>query len=121
MRRNSLNTWPPLLIPLSIRRTDVTQQRRQGKEILEPERCAPGGDPDERIDGRDIRPSDRQRPRTPVGAHVHHAVLAPVKPVGQQLKRLAVQRMEWMGDRENVWEMRITRCNARLTPIRTLS
>ena len=28
-----------------------------------------------------------------------------------------MQRMERMRDGKNVWEMRITRCNARLTPI----
>jgi hypothetical protein len=39
---------------------EVTQQRRQRQQILEPEGRTPGGHPDERIDRRDIRPTHRQ-------------------------------------------------------------
>jgi hypothetical protein len=70
---------------------------------------------------RDTRPSNRQRPRLSIGAHVHDAVFAPVKPIGQQRKRLPVQRMERVRDRENLWQMGITGCTARLLPMRTRS
>lgn len=57
--------------------------------------------------------------RPPIPRHIHDAVFAPIESVGQQLERLTVERMEGMCDRENSWEMRITRCNARLTPTLT--
>jgi len=57
-------------------------------------------------------------PHASVRAHIHHAVFAAVEAIGQQLEGLALERVR---DGENSWEMRITRCNARLTPTRCAS
>ena len=63
-----------------------------------------------------VSPFDRKCAQPPFGACVQHAVSAPVVANGKQIERLAAQRMEWMGDGENLRAVLVTICNARSTP-----
>jgi hypothetical protein len=84
--------------------------------MISPEKGAAGADSDYEVRLKNIRPLDGQRAEPPAGTGIRHAVSAPVVANGKQIERLAAQRMEWMGDGENLRAVLVTICNARSTP-----
>jgi hypothetical protein len=97
IRRNSLNT-ASLAARLGNKRTEPKQIRHAAVR-------APSGHGDERIGFRDVGPRRRQR-RECAGIVVEkHAVLAPGLPDRHQLERPSSQRVERMGDLENLSRM----------------
>jgi len=83
------------------------QQRHQCQQICHPETGPPRAEGHYRIGPDHARPLGWERTHLPAVTE-RHAVLAPGVPVAQQLKLLAFQRMEWMGDREYLF----SRCAA---------
>ena len=80
---------------------DALQHLGQLQEIRCAKGCSAGRKHDTWVGWRKTGPGGRQRADMLRGIREGDAILAPVMPVGQDLKLLAVQRMKGMGDREN--------------------
>jgi len=94
----------------------LRHERPQRSQLISAEAGATGAHRHYQIGLENIRPLDRQRAQPSIGARIGHAVSAPVIAYREQIEHLPSQRMERMGDSENLCAMLVTICNARLTP-----
>jgi hypothetical protein len=85
-------------------------------QIIGSEAGLAGADRHNKVRLQNIRPLDRKRSQSALGAGVRHAVATPVVAHREQIKRLPTQRMEWVSDGKNLCAVLVTICNARSTP-----
>jgi hypothetical protein len=94
----------------------VVDEPAQLSQLIGAEEGAAGADRNYKVRLQNVGPLDGQRAQPPVGTGIRDAVAAPVVAHGEQIEGLSSQRMEGMGDGENLCAMLVTICNARLTP-----
>ena len=114
IRRNFLYNTGKIGLTLGVllvSRLDASEQVSKLEQVCDTKGRSTGGEDDTGVRGSHTGPSRWQRPHVARSIVKRDAVFSPIVAVCQDFKLLAVQGMKRMGDRENPFCQRGSRCS----------